>query len=283
MFHWQPTDAGFAEFVEHCSNRATAAVPSLQRPDSLETALIVLQPHPDDAALSVGGVLANSSGKLTLISVFDQSEDATSTIRRHSEDLAFAKLLLADLRTCLLSESKSSSATRDPELVRSTLLSSLPKGTDRGLMLAPAAVGRHPDHRVLQAVAAELGCGIFWEDVAFWGIYASSIDDRILFSIRDHLRIEQFTLVALDISFHVEAKAVMLGLYSSQSTEVWRPLRYAWTAAREIGAPFHYCERLFVHDEHLPRVEQHWRGEVISGKPLRYGICDVKTGWLVQR
>jgi len=277
-----PTDDGLAEFIKCCTSAATRTRKPLSVPiGQAQHQLLLLQPHPDDIALSVGGILARVLAQLAIITVYANGHNPEMAGCRRAEDAEFAQLLRADLLTLNLPENPSSSPVSNSDLVLHTMRAATRQFTG-AILLAPASVARHPDHRVVQRVAADLGCGVFWEDVAFWGIYGSCVDDRVLLCERADLALDEFTLVAVDISRQIEAKAMMLGCYSSQSTDVWRPLRYAWTAAREIGAPFSYCERLFIHDRHIREVERVLGASISAAGSLRYGTTDVRTGWFTE-
>lgn len=279
MFGVVPTDEGLVAFIEKC-NAAAAFRYSLNISQSNGPSPVVLQPHPDDVALSIGGLLALIHANVTLLTVFGSSQLSGAKGQRAAEDAEFAGLLGADLRYLNFSERSSSSQMPEAGLIEPVVRANLWSEIESGLLIAPAAVSRHPDHRVVQQIAANLGSGVFWEDVAFWGIYGSSVDDRVLFSLRNNPALADFTLVAVDISCHLESKAMMLGCYRSQSLDVWRPLRYAWTAAREIDAPFQYCERLFVRDDCVVNLEHLVGASLVRAGTLLYGATKVRTGWM---
>jgi LmbE family N-acetylglucosaminyl deacetylase len=283
MIKGSPTDDGLAMFIESCQ-AATTKEASLHAHPTLNSSgmqrIVALQPHPDDVALSVGGLLARSEANVTLLTVFGDSLNSEVAVQRAAEDARFAHIIGATHCNLRFLESASCSSMSNRAPIDEAVRKWLYEEQGRALLIAPAAVSRHPDHRMIQQLAMDLGCGVFWEDVAFWGIYGSSIDDRILFSCRNELPLAQYTLVAIDVSSQIEMKAIMLASYGSQSADTWRPLRYAWTAAREINAPFEFCERLLVHDEYLARVEQLVGGFLKSAGTLQYGTSKVRVAWI---
>lgn len=260
---------------------AACSTPLFNQPVSLrpppDKSITVVQPHSDDAALSMFGALARMEAAPLIFTVF--SESSASDIRR-AEDAAFARVCGGAVVSLGHAEHASWTGLSD-ETTREV-------GQSLGLrlsgmttpVLAPAAVSHHPDHRVTQVVAQEVGCRIFWEDVAFWGIYASSIDDRVLFTRRGDIDLRVHCLIAVDITSSLHLKAAALRLYGSQSSDVWRPLRYAWTAARELRVPFEYCERFFVHVDAVSLFEGLFRGRLKEARPFHYGDAVVAAAYL---
>jgi LmbE family N-acetylglucosaminyl deacetylase len=281
MFDITPDDDGIATFIDRCNDAAAATRAPLNAGGAPgKAALVALQPHADDMALSVGGVLARVAANLVFLTIFGGSREFGAASPRESEDAELAQLLDAGHYYLDFPEHKSSEQLPDIDPIARVVQARVLAQKADAILLAPIAVARHPDHRVVQRIAEGLGCGVFWEDVAFWGIYASSVEDRTLFSLRSCPSIARFTLIAVDISSHIWSKAMMLGCYRSQSTEVWRPLRYAWAAAREIGAPFDYCERLFVCDDHVANVQRLLGSRLVRGRTIQYGASWVRTGWI---
>lgn len=196
----------------------------------------LLQPHPDDVALSLGGVLRGKARRVSIYSVFDDTEFRD---KRREEDRLAAKLMNAEL----ISLGMRDGSGQEPEL--SPL---------DGLIMAPAAVSRHADHLAVRAAAVKAGCHAFWEDVAFWGIYGSSVDDRVLFTTRDRAFLNSLCVLALDITEGLEAKRQLLEVFSSQGPHAWRPIRYARTIGFELGHEGRAFERMFVRRDKLHEV-----------------------------
>lgn len=270
-----PGDTALAAFAEQVRQPGgLSAVPA--RDPAAQ--LVVVQPHPDDGALSVGGTLLTVGNPLKIVTVYSRAATASASRTRQAEDRRFAELVGADWQHLDLAEGSSMSAPRphtDVEAVASALRS---LSTDGEVLVGPAAVARHVDHWAAQQAIRSLDAAVFWEDVAFWSIYGASIEDRVQFSLRDPEWLAAQVLVAVDITDVVRDKAALLACYPSQSTEIWRPLRYGWVAARELGRTG-YCERLFIGDDHLDAVARALRLQIEPGPVLQYGTAPIRTAW----
>jgi LmbE family N-acetylglucosaminyl deacetylase len=271
-----PNDEGLSAFIARFSGVPTRPTPSRANNSSACRA-VALQPHADDVALSLGGTLLQVSGAIDVITTHSASIE-NGGAERTAEDRRFAQSISARLQT--LGVAERTSADPHDRGLDPAICGAITGHSPGTLLLAPAAVSRHPDHRAVMEASLALRCGILWEDVAFWGIYALSVDDRVLFSTRMAASLECYTLVAVDISCFVDQKDALLGLYRSQSLDRWRPLRFAWTAARELDAPFAFCERMFVHDRALDEFERWISKPVRRAGTARYGTVDVRAAWV---
>jgi len=274
----EPTDTDMSAFVSQF--REPGEPPSPPGRDHGSPALRLLQPHPDDCALSIGGLLARVANPLRVITVYSEAATPAESLNRTAEDRRFADAIGATWHGLGHRERTSLSAPRASDEVEAliTELAGLPEAG--GLLLAPAGVARHVDHIAVHDAARRLSAAVFWEDVAFWSIYAASVEDRVLFSIRNADWLPHYVLVAVDILGSVRHKAALVACYRSQSVEFWRPLRYGWAAAGELGRGG-YCERLFVRCDRVDQVAGALglEMEVVDGPPLQYGTVTVRTAW----
>lgn len=270
----EPSDTAMAAFVDQF--RAPSPPPALPTRRA-GVRLLVVQPHPDDAALSIGGTLLQVTNPLTVLTVYARSATARASRKRQAEDRRFAGLVGAGAHHLGRCEGSSLSAPRPwPEV--DSIAHGLHLAASGALVLAPAGVARHVDHVAVHEAVASFDTAVFWEDVAFWSIYGASIEDRVQFSLRAAGWLADQVLVGVGISEVVRDKAALLACYRSQSDEVWRPLRYAWAAARELGRSG-YCERFFVHQDQLDAHAQALGLRVEPGPRLCYGTVTVDTAW----
>jgi LmbE family N-acetylglucosaminyl deacetylase len=199
--------------------------------------LLVLAPHPDDAALSVGGLLVRLREPVVLCTIFGRSNytsrgfhahwQTVSAIRK-TEDAAFAASIGATLRYPALPEAairigpserlifaKAGGRVADyPRLdavLEATIASMRPRA-----VLAPAALGGHVDHilvrRVVSRILRTRDVPIaYYEDLP----YAARIGAwRLVESILSFdARLKPLTV---DITDQLTGKLRRLGLYKSQ-------------------------------------------------------------------
>lgn len=274
-----PTDAGLLDFIEQLQ---TARFDDRPRPSEAgnKRSLLALQPHPDDVALSVGGILVQLAVPLTIITVYAKALDPADTPRRRAEDQSYAAALGARLHVLPFQERPSASEQRTAKEVASALVRISDLINPASCMtLAPAGVARHVDHLAVHEIGRQLGqVTAYWEDVAFWSIYAASVEDRVLFSERHSGWLQHQVLLAVDISAVARRKAALLRCYPSQSQERWRPLRFAWSAARELGRTG-YCERLFVPADLVDTTLDWLDADSTEGPTLHYGATSLPTVW----
>jgi LmbE family N-acetylglucosaminyl deacetylase len=273
-----PTDLNaFVDQVQHLAVMTPA--PARSRTGA---ALTLLQPHSDDCALSVGGLLLQLANPLQLVTVFSTSSTAEATATRQAEDRHFAELIAAEWSHLGHEEHRSTGPARSDTDVEAIVEGAGARRVQDDVVLAPAGVARHVDHMAVHQAARAMGATVLWEDVAFWSIYGASVEDRVLFSLRSADWLAEQVLVAVDITESVQGKAALLACYGSQSDERWRPLRYAWAAARELGR-HGYCERLFMPDDEVEDRTAMLGLVVEPGPALQYGVVPVRTAWAVTR
>lgn len=277
----KPTDAGLPEFIEQMQAAQLDERPP-RHPGCTHGVgpLVALQPHPDDVALSVGGIVVQLPVPLTIVTVYSQALDPAATPRRQIEDQDYATAVGAQLRRLPFQERPSISEQRTSQETTAALARIADVTDPTGsLVMGPAGVARHVDHVAVHTMGRHIDQPVlFWEDVAFWSIYGASIEDRVLFSERHPGWLSQQVLVAVDITPVARLKAALLRCYRSQSDERWRPLRYAWSAARELGHDG-YCERLFVPAGSLDRTLAWLGAKGTEGAALQYGSTSLPTVW----
>jgi LmbE family N-acetylglucosaminyl deacetylase len=277
----EPTDTGLPAFVARftCGRDRRPAAVRPRAVDPRRSPVMVVQPHLDDAALSVGASLLDLTNPLWLVTLYSAALDDAETERRRGEDRECARGLDASVvhlpsrERASLGEARTSG---DVDVALSGINERIE--TSAITVLAPAGVARHVDHLAAHEVGRRLGAIAYWEDVAFWAIYGASVDDRVMFAVRQRQWLGSVVCVGVDISTHLDRKAALLAWYPSQSEETWRPIRYHWTAARELGRSG-YCERFFVPATGLEEFERLIGAELEDGPDLRYGTVDVPTRW----
>lgn len=152
---------------------------------------LLIAPHPDDAAFSLGGSIAAGilPQPLTLLTVFGRSTHAVTaangdpervTALRQAEETAYAQSRGLDLVWLGWSDA----ALRDPAAPLLVQTSALPSSPDFGairdcvatrdpaLVLAPLGLGGHVDHLHLQRGAASFADGrplAYYEDLPYAG------------------------------------------------------------------------------------------------------------------
>lgn len=202
---------------------------------------LVLSPHPDDAAFSIGGLLHEGAfAPVTIVTVFGRTnflgargfqrdaEEATSI--RRAEDAAFAAAIGADLISCELPdasirlgpslESIFGGDEAAPVELRG-MLSEIVHRVRPALILAPAAIGGHVDHRILHTVAPQLArsCGAalaYYEDLPYaeW----ISVEGISLHFARISADLRPFDVVPGG-ALVTKLRSIML--YRTQAMETW--------------------------------------------------------------
>lgn len=259
-----------SEFQAWC--KRTGAPRSLAT-SSDPSPLMIIQSHYDDAALSISGTLAQQSWKSLLVTTHGGSSIAE---QRALEDARLATLIRAVCLGWDIPETTGAISRDHVNQLQSEL------SRDRYTLLAPAAVGRNPDHRASMRLAHDLGCRVFWEDVAFWGIYGLSTDDRVEFSMLKAEWLENFVLVVNPIDSAIHVKRWILQNYPSQSSDVWRPMRFAWNVAREAGMECQFSERFFVHKDAVFSFAKLMGKSLGIVQEVPYGIATVASVPLVR-
>src|ERR1700674_5617960 len=136
MFKTRPNDDGLLAFIDICSAAAAHRAPLKITRVRNGPALVVLQPHPDDAALSIGGLLARLRRDVTLLTIFGGSRGGIRDLRE-SEDFEFARLVNAHLCYLNYPESTSSGEMADAEPILRTVRARLPSRVKPVLLFAP--------------------------------------------------------------------------------------------------------------------------------------------------
>ncbi len=235
----------------------------------MKTALAVISPHRDDAALSLGGFLgrlARTRLPFRIVNCFTTSAwapcrdglsvEQTTRVRRR-EDRCFARRLAyvpswtdlrgldAPLRLGAGVEICGYADEAPPHDVE-WLVRQL-RTIDAHVVVAPLAIGRHVDHLVARdAVARRGGALAFYEDFPYAGIAseheaAASVDDAGARAGR--------TLRPLAIRGGVAEKLSIARIYRSQIGDEER--RELASAARRIGG-----ERIWADEAALPQLER---------------------------
>jgi LmbE family N-acetylglucosaminyl deacetylase len=202
--------------------------------------ILVLSPHPDDAAVSVGGLLQKPAlrNSINILTLFGRSNhtraagyaDAWQTVsrRRKREDTAFAARVGADLTYLDFPEAALRLRSYNQIFVDdATALLPIPRRLqsltleviDRvkpALLLAPLGLRGHSDHMIVRelgrSIARRRGIAvIYYEDL----IYASYLFNR---QIIDHVRSVDPSLRPAYVSIKSELKSKLdnLMFYRSQ-------------------------------------------------------------------
>ena len=219
--------------------------------------ILVVAPHPDDAEISVGGIIAASRQQQLRVGVVELTSGeptphGTEEIRQSETDLATGILDLT-WRQNLGLPNRSLQA----DLSARRRLAEVFRLTKPRVILAPYWQDAHPDH-----VAASSLC----DDARFWSkLSRSDLDGQpfwppmLLHYFSIHLRIHPSASVVFDISDHIETKMDSVKAYKSQlitgrSTEYPtivddirdRARYWGWTIGRSFGEPLFNREQVAV-------------------------------------
>ncbi len=176
--------------------------------------VLVVAPHPDDAEISVGGIIALSRRQNLQVGVVElTSGEPTphgSPERRASETAEATKILDLSWRANLQLPNRSLQATLDAR----RRLAEVFRQTRPRVILAPYWQDAHPDH-----TAASSLC----DDARFWSKLSRSDmagdpfwPPTLLHYFSIHLRIHPPASVVVDISEHIEIKMRAVSAYRSQ-------------------------------------------------------------------
>lgn len=176
--------------------------------------VLVVAPHPDDAEISVGGIIAASRSQQMRVGVIEltggePTPNGTVETRRAETDQA-TKILDLSWRDNLELPNRS----LQPTLEARRRLAEVFRKTRPRVILAPFSQDAHPDH-----VAASSLC----DDARFWAKLTRSDmafdpfwPPTLLHYFSIHLRIHPSASVVLDISEFIETKMTAVTAYHSQ-------------------------------------------------------------------
>lgn len=219
--------------------------------------ILVVAPHPDDAEISVGGIIATSRAQGLRVGVVELTNGeptphGTLEIRQQETNKA-TQILDLTWRHNLNLPNRSLQA--DLECRRK--LAEVFRQCRPRIILAPFWQDAHPDH-----VAASSLC----DDARFWSKLSRSDLEfdpywppLLLHYFSIHLRIHPSASVVVDISDHIEAKMDAVRAYQSQLVEGRSPefptvvddirdrARYwGWTIAKAYAEPLSNREQIGI-------------------------------------
>ena len=203
--------------------------------------IALIAPHPDDVAYSIGGLAADLArhSALELVTVFSRSAwagprelrhagPAAITAARRKEDLAFCRRVGMRLHALNFTDSSLSgyddeeerlaACEDDPRTEKVTAaLSHLLTRMAPDMVLAPAAVGGHVDHRIVHDVIRRMAVGTwrlaFYEDLP----YASEFPLGLLTAALEADGLRPLRTVSIDRTF--DAKLAGIWDYKSQTEQ----------------------------------------------------------------
>lgn len=219
--------------------------------------LLVVAPHPDDAEISVGGIIALSRAQGLTVGVLELTSGeptphGTPEIRRAETEKA-TQVLDLNYRHNLNLPNRN----LEPTLDARRKLAEVFRETRPSMILAPYWQDAHPDH-----VAASKLC----DDARFWSKLSRSdlAGERfwppmLLHYFSIHLRIHPAASVVVDVSDHIETKMKAVAAWHSQlvqgrATEhptviddIKDRCRYwGWTIGKAYAEPLHNREQIGV-------------------------------------
>lgn len=210
--------------------------------------VLAVAPHPDDAEISVGGILAGARRQNLRVGVIDlTSGEPTphgSLERRAAETEAATKALDLTWRDNLGLPNRS----LQPTLEARRALAEVFRLTKPKIILAPYWQDAHPDHVVASSLCDDAR---FWSKLSRTDMEGERFWPPMLlhyFSI--HLRIHPPASIVIDITEDIEPKMASVSAYESQFVEgrsedyptllddVHDRCRYwGWTIHRPYGEP----------------------------------------------
>ena len=223
--------------------------------------LVILEPHPDDVALSLGGWIASVAGaaRIDVHVLFSESrwaphlpEHMPIRAARVAEGQRFADRFRLSYRDVglpdtsalgldAIQERQTTDITRDWRLpaVTDALVRLLPPGA---FVLAPLGLGNHIDHRIVaESVRTTTSHCAYYEDLP----YACHVADPDRREVAREVLSGEPLRWRFDMTRFVEVKRTALALYASQFThddiefvlthaidEGGTPVERVWTSAR---------------------------------------------------
>lgn len=187
-------------------------LPSLDSPLDM----LVVAPHPDDAEISVGGIIAASRAEGLRVGVLDLTSGeptphGTPELRQ-TETAKASEILDLTWRGNLDLPNRSLENTLD---ARRSLAEAF-RLTRPGIILAPYWEDSHPDHVVASRLV---------EDARFWSKLSRSdfagepyLPPKLYHFLSVHLRVHPSPSFVYDISDHIETKMASIRAFESQVT-----------------------------------------------------------------
>jgi LmbE family N-acetylglucosaminyl deacetylase len=235
--------------------------------------LFAIAPHPDDVALSIGGLvrLVDPGLRMTVLTIFGRSAAAPGlpeerrtvdrvTAVRAAEDAAYCsalgvRLIALGWSDCAVRgyprEAWTGSVRRGdpaPPALRRGLAEALADSPD--LVLAPLGIGEHVDHLVVRdAVLALAGCTtLLYEDLPYAG------ETRVAPSIPPSIDSRSLVPAKIEVSGVIDKKIEDLTHYPSQvrAVDVNAVMRHGSRIGAGAGR---YAERLWIEEAQLARLE----------------------------
>lgn len=178
--------------------------------------VLVVAPHPDDAEISVGGLLLASRAQGLRTGVIELTNGEPTPFGtpelRATETRAATEVLGLDWRGNLRLPNRSLEPTLEPR----RLLAGVFRQTRPKLILAPYWEDAHPDH---VAATQLVDAARFWSKLTRSDLAGEPYHPpRILYYWSIHLRIHPPPSVVIDISPFIEEKLRAVGCYASQFT-----------------------------------------------------------------
>jgi LmbE family N-acetylglucosaminyl deacetylase len=226
----------------------------------------IISPHPDDAALSVGGIVGRlGDATLVLITCFTQScsvdrdDSEAMTRKRLLEDEEYSSLIGATLITLDFPDTSirtnAGRAELDPERevrLRNDLLGSLDailQAWRFDVILAPSAIGDHTDHEHCREIAVQRCTGqplYFYEDLPYAQMHGGP--DRVHQTVL--ARCPQFRSVEVPLCAEdMRKKMSALSIYRSQIHPEWARAVEMYAAALSTTTE-PYAERIWTSPNH---------------------------------
>jgi bacillithiol biosynthesis deacetylase BshB1 len=175
---------------------------------------LIVAPHPDDAELGAGGLIATLKAQGAAVGVVDLTDGeptphGSPEIRRRETDAATAILGL-DWRGNLGLPNRSLAADLEARRRLAGVFRELRPHT----LLAPYWEDAHPDH---VAASALVDAARFWAKLTKTDLPAAPhYPHRILYYFSVHLRLHPRPSFVLDITAHLETKMRAIACYQSQ-------------------------------------------------------------------
>lgn len=221
--------------------------------------LLVVAPHPDDAELSVGGILLKSVEQGMRVGVVELTNGEPtprgSPERRRQETDAATQVLGLHWRHQLGLPNRK----LENSLAARRVLAGLFRLTRPRIILAPYGVDVHPDH---VAASALVDAARFWAKLSRTDIPGDPwYPPQVYYFWSIHLRITERPSFVVDISPFIDRKLQAIACYASQVTEgrsqehptllddIRDRARYwGWSIERAYGEPLLSREQLRIQD-----------------------------------